>query len=133
MHNHIFQLGIINKKATKGLTGYQKRTADRGVEKIQEDIMNLHEAYQFLMKKYQLDKKKIHMKSVGLATILGGRVDMGDGRDGSMGDDMYGGLGSIGSFGSGSASGTRLSEDLGDLNIVSGVPDTDMGVDDIFG
>ena len=73
------------------------------------------------------------MKSVGLATILGGRVEMGDGRDGSMGDDLYGGLGSIGSFGSGSASGTRLSEDLGDLNIVSGVPDTDMGVDDIFG
>ena len=36
------------------LTGYQKRTADKGIEKIQDDIMALHEAYQFLMKKYKL-------------------------------------------------------------------------------
>ena len=35
------------------LTGYKKRTADRGVEKIQEDLLNLQEAYQFLMKKYR--------------------------------------------------------------------------------
>ena len=35
------------------LTGYQKRTADKGIEKIQDDIMALHEAYQFLMKKYK--------------------------------------------------------------------------------
>ena len=41
---------------TKGgddLTGYKKRTADRGVEKIQDDLLNLQEAYQFLMKKYR--------------------------------------------------------------------------------
>ena len=35
------------------MTGYQKRTADKGIEKIQDDIMALHEAYQFLMKKYK--------------------------------------------------------------------------------
>ena len=41
------------KTMDKNLTGYKKRTADRGLEKIQDDIMALHEAYQFLMKKYK--------------------------------------------------------------------------------
>ena len=35
------------------LTGFQKRKAQAGEDKIQDDIMNLHEAYQFLMKKYK--------------------------------------------------------------------------------
>ena len=35
------------------LTGFQKRKALAGEDKIQDDIMNLHEAYQFLMKKYK--------------------------------------------------------------------------------
>ena len=45
----------VQQGVTKGddLTGYKKRTADRGVEKIQEDLLNLQEAYQFLMKKYR--------------------------------------------------------------------------------
>ena len=47
---------FVQQGVTKGgedLTGYKKRTADRGVEKIQEDLLNLQEAYQFLMKKYR--------------------------------------------------------------------------------
>ena len=62
---HIYDYGIninsarvsiyVKQGVTKGddLTGYKKRTADRGVEKIQEDLLNLQEAYQFLMKKYR--------------------------------------------------------------------------------
>lgn len=61
--------------------------------------MALHEAYQFLMKKYRLNERKIQLKTVSYVTALGS----------ALGGDSRAQLDS--------GSGTRLSEDLDDINL----------------
>jgi hypothetical protein len=56
-----FQANQPVKFAQNDLTGFQKRKAQAGEDKIQDDIMNLHEAYQFLMKKYKYGKVYVRL------------------------------------------------------------------------
>ena len=70
----------------------------------------------------RLNEKKIQMKSVGYATLLGAQMGGGTGSwgdDGCLGDR----LDSSGSLG------TRLSEDLGDINLNMDSSDADMQKD----
>ena len=60
------------------------------------------------------------MKSVGYATLLGAQMGGGSG---SWGDDVTDRLDSSGSIG------TRLSEDLGDINLNMDTNDSDMQKD----
>ena len=71
---------------------------------------------------FRLNEKKIQMKSVGYATLLGAQMGGGTGSwgdDGCLGDR----LDSSGSLG------TRLSEELGDINLNMDSSDADMQKD----
>lgn len=70
------------------LTGYKKRTADGGVDKIQEDIMKVHEAYQFLMKEYRLNEKKIQAKTGKIVTTIGSESGLDSSDSGAHLDDI---------------------------------------------
>ena len=70
----------------------------------------------------------MQIKTVGYASILGGQVSSGSQSDWDNAvDDKIPGLGST------SGNGTRLSEDLGDLNVTTEVvQQQDKLIDDIF-
>ena len=73
---------------------------------------------------FRLNEKKIQMKSVGYATLLGAQMGGGTGAWSQGVDERHSSI--LSSEGSQSSQ-TRLSEDLGDINLNSETPmDSDM-------
>ena len=76
----------------------------------------------------RLNERKMQIKTVGYASILGGQISSGSQSDWDNGPDNK-----IPGLGETSNNGTRLSDDLGDLNVTNEVAkQQDTLIDDIF-
>ena len=84
----------------------------------------------------RLNERKMQIKTVGYASILGGQISSGSQSDwDSAVDNKIPGLGETSGNGTrlSSGNGTRLSDDLGDLNVTNEVAkQQDTLIDDIF-
>ena len=76
----------------------------------------------------RLNERKMQIKTVGYASILGGQISSGSQSDwDNVPDNNIPGLGET------SGNGTRLSDDLGDLNVTNEMAkQQDTLIDDIF-
>ena len=79
----------------------------------------------------RLNERKIQVKTIGYAAILGGQASSGSQSDwDNVEDKIIPGLEGVNGRGSDN---TRLSEDLGDLNVTNEVAEKqDKLIDDIF-